>query len=67
MTVIRKNRGGNTELKKRAHTKVQIIKIKQMNNTDYTVDLVINKKKRLIYIDEKTWIGQIPTNESKVN
>ena len=54
MTVIRKNRGGNIELEKRAHTSVQIRRIYQMKDTKYTVDLVINKKKRLIYIDEKT-------------
>ena len=54
MTVIRKNRGGNTELKKRAHTKVQIRKINQMKKIKNTVDLVVNKKKRLIYIDEKS-------------
>ena len=54
MTVIRKNRGGNTELEKRAHTNIQIRKINQMKNTENTVDLVVNKKKRLIYIDEKS-------------
>ena len=47
MTVIRKNRGGNTELEKRAHTSVQIkkSKIDQMKNIKYTVDLVISKRK----------------------
>ena len=56
MTVIRKNRGGNIELEKRAHTSVQIKKnkIEQMKNIKYTVDLVISKKKRLIYIDKSS-------------
>ena len=58
MTVIRKNRSGNTELKKRAHTSVQrnknkIDKDKQMKNKKYTVDLIPSKKKRLLYINKK--------------
>ena len=66
MTVIRKNRSGNTELEKRAHTSAQIVKSKQMKkniktkdkinklkNKINTVDLVSSKKKKLLYMNKK--------------